>query len=46
MKINFRKLKVQTAIDGEIEEFDVAKTVDTSRQLVDCGVCIHFCGMV
>lgn len=22
------------------------KTVDTSRQLVDCGVCIHFCGMV
>ena len=27
MKINFRKLKVQTAIDGEIEEFDVAKTV-------------------
>lgn len=22
------------------------KTVDVSRQLVDCGVCIHFCGMV
>lgn len=22
------------------------KTVDTSRRLVDCGVCIHFCGMV
>lgn len=22
------------------------KTVDISRQLVDCGVCIHFCGMV
>lgn len=22
------------------------KTVDTSRKLVDCGVCIHFCGMV
>lgn len=22
------------------------KTVDVSRRLVDCGVCIHFCGMV
>lgn len=22
------------------------KTVDISRRLVDCGVCIHFCGMV
>ncbi|WAX06703.1 tail fiber protein [Bacteroides phage BF486P1] len=22
------------------------KTVDISRQLVDCGICIHFCGMV
>lgn len=22
------------------------KTVDVSRQLIDCGVCIHFCGMV
>ena len=22
------------------------KTVDISRQFVDCGICIHFCGMV
>ena len=22
------------------------KTVDISRKLVDCGICIHFCGMV
>lgn len=27
MKINFRRIKVKTAIDGEVEEFDVAKTV-------------------
>ena len=27
MKINFRRIKVKTAIDGEIKEFDVAKTV-------------------
>ena len=27
MKINFRRIKVKTAIDGEVEEFDVAKKV-------------------
>lgn len=34
MKINFRKLKVQTAIDGEIEEFDVAKTVGNTITVI------------
>ena len=27
MKINFRRIKVKTAIDGEIKEFEVDKTV-------------------